>query len=148
MEYFHRRNIAHRDIKLENTLLQVGLLYICSDTFQGHNALCEKGLLMPINWHPGLDATGCTRPGDTKGLNVMFSPTLRNAHHAVWHQWRGLKLTSGLLAWLNNQQAQQQPQPGLLGALSMVGWGLPPGSTTWRISNHQPVSRTPAVMCH
>jgi serine/threonine-protein kinase SRK2 len=23
MEYFHRRNIAHRDIKLENTLLKV-----------------------------------------------------------------------------------------------------------------------------
>jgi hypothetical protein len=29
MEYFHRRNIAHRDIKLENTLLRVGVARHC-----------------------------------------------------------------------------------------------------------------------
>ena len=34
MEYFHMRNIAHRDIKLENTLLQVSFMH-CEYILQG-----------------------------------------------------------------------------------------------------------------
>jgi len=35
MEYFHRRGVAHRDIKLENTLLKV-----CGQIATGRDAAC------------------------------------------------------------------------------------------------------------